>query len=127
MTVSRLKTFLFALGLVPSIATMAQSELRQQEAAHEASPQHYQKLLENEQVLVLKMVLKPGETDNWHYHNNETVYFEQGGTLRIATPNSPDIQVEVPNGHVMWHQAWQHQVSNLGNNDVVAIIVEAKH
>jgi hypothetical protein len=32
----------------------------------------------------------------------------------------------VPDGHVMWHEAWTHQVTNTGSEPVTAIIVEAK-
>lgn len=37
-------------------------------AAHIAAPEQYEVLLENKNVLVLKMVLAPGESDNWHSH-----------------------------------------------------------
>lgn len=94
--------------------------------AHIASPEHYQVLLENEQVLVLKMVLKPGEADRPHRHGNETVYFQQGGQLTIQEDGGQTIVADVPDGHVMWHGAWQHQVRNSGDREVVAIIVEEK-
>ncbi|MCJ8169702.1 hypothetical protein [Atopomonas sediminilitoris] len=94
--------------------------------AHIASPEHYQVLLENERVLVLKMVLKPGDADQPHRHGNETVYFQQGGQLTIQEYGGQTIVADVPDGHVMWHGAWQHQVSNSGDREVVAIIVEEK-
>jgi len=94
--------------------------------AHLASPDQYQLLTENAQVLVLKMVLKPGESDALHSHRNETVYFERGGTLEITQSDGSKLDVEVPNGHVMWHAAWAHQVKNAGKTEVVAIIVEQK-
>lgn len=96
------------------------------QAAHIVSPNHYQVLLENEQVLVLKMVLKPGESDVMHRHHNETVYFQRGGKLTIAETNGTLIEAEIPDGHVMWHKAWSHQVTNSGTTEVVAIIVEQK-
>lgn len=95
-------------------------------AAHIASPEMYQVLLENDQVLVLKMVLKPNQADALHRHQDETVYFEKGGKLRIVTGAGKPLEVEVPDGHVMWHSAWSHQVTNIGNTDVVAVIVESK-
>lgn len=95
-------------------------------SAHLASAEQYELLLENEEVLVLKMVLAPGEADRTHRHNNETVYFERGGELRITEPGGEVVEVTVPDGHVMWHQAWVHQVTNVGDSEVVAIIVESK-
>lgn len=94
-------------------------------AAHVTSPDYYTLLSENEHVLVLKMVLKPGDADTVHSHHNETVYFEKGGKLAI-TVNGKTVEVEVPDGHVMWHEAWTHQVTNIGDTEVVAIIVEQK-
>jgi len=96
------------------------------QAAHIVSPSHYQVLLDNEHVLVLKMVLKPGESDVMHRHHNETVYFERGGKLTIAEINGKLIEAEIPDGHVMWHKAWSHQVTNSGTTEVVAIIVEQR-
>ena len=93
--------------------------------AHIASPKQYALLLENDSVVVLKMVLKPGEADLIHSHRNETVYFQKGGKLRIIE-NGKAIEVEVPDGHVMWHEAWTHQVTNIGSTEVIAVIVEEK-
>ena len=117
------KTALSVLtGLLISLSASAQDY----PAAHVASPDRYQVLEHNDEVLVLKMVLKPGETDAMHRHQNETVYFQQGGKLTIRLPDGKSMDVEVPDGHVMWHEAWAHQVSNSGSTDVIAIIVEDK-
>ena len=90
------------------------------------SPDQYRVLLENDQVLVLEMVLEPGESDRPHDHRDETVYFQKGGSLRITLPGGDAMDVTVPDGHVMWHEAWSHQVTNTGNQPVMAIIVEEK-
>ena len=93
--------------------------------AHVESPKHYTLLLENESVLVLKMTLQPGEEDNWHKHNAETVYFEDGGKAIIKTTDKA-MTLEIPDGYVMWHGEWEHQVKNIGDTTITAIIVEAK-
>ena len=95
------------------------------EPAHIASPNQYELLLENDEVFVLKMTLKPGEQDNWHKHNAETVYFEKGGKAAITTSDK-DTTLEIPDGYVMWHDQWEHQVKNVGNTTITAIIVEKK-
>tara|TARA_Y100000034_G_C6632207_1_gene276034 strand:+ start:31 stop:396 length:366 start_codon:yes stop_codon:yes gene_type:complete len=95
------------------------------EFAHIASPKQYELLLENEEVTVLKMTLKPGEQDNWHKHNAETVYFEKGGKATITT-SEKDMTLEIPDGHVMWHDEWEHKVRNVGDTTITAIIVEKK-
>jgi len=93
--------------------------------AYVASSDIYQVLLENDEVLVLKMVLQPGQGDNWHKHNAETVYFEKGGKATIKTSDK-DMTLEIPDGYVMWHDQWEHQVKNVGNTTITAIIVERK-
>lgn len=75
--------------------------------------------------MVLKMTLKPGEQDNWHKHNAETVYFEKGGKAMITT-NEKDMTLEIPDGYVMWHDQWEHQVKNVGDTTITAIIVEKR-
>ncbi len=116
LLIAALCTFFFAsTGVLASKA----------ESAHIASPKHYQLLFENNEVTVLKMTLKPGEQDNWHKHNAETVYFEQGGKAQITTSDK-EMTLDISDGFVMWHDKWEHQVKNVGNTTITAIIVEKK-
>lgn len=110
-----------ALTVIASVSSAQEFSL-----AHIASPEHYNVVMENEHVLVLKMALKPGESDSAHRHRNETVYFQKGGQLTITEKNGKSFVADVPDGHVMWHEAWAHQVSNTGETEVIAIIVEQK-
>ncbi|WP_462175507.1 cupin domain-containing protein [Pseudoalteromonas gelatinilytica] len=116
MLVSLLSTTLFGTGVAVG---------KSADPAHIASPNQYEVLHENEEVLVLKMTLKPNEQDNWHKHNAETVYFEKGGKATITTAEK-DMTLEIPNGYVMWHDQWEHQVKNVGDTTITAIIVEKK-
>jgi len=113
------------LTLLVSIAPCVVMAEDVHNAAHLVSPEQYSLLFENEHVLVLQMILKPGEADITHSHSNETVYFEKGGQLTIVENSKPFV-VDVPDGHVMWHKAWSHQVTNTGDTVVKAIIVEEK-
>lgn len=113
-------------GLVASMAFASVAVADEAEPAHVASADRYQLLLENDSVLVLKMTLAPGESDNWHKHNAETVYFERGGKARIKTGLGEDIVLDIPDGYVMWHDSWEHQVFNIGDTAISAIIVEQK-
>ena len=113
------------LTLVVAVLSTQVCNAQEVGSAHVTSPQYYQVLLENDNVLVLKMTLAPGESDNWHKHNAETVYFQSGGKATIATAEGVNT-LEIPDGFTMWHDAWEHQVSNVGTTTIVAIIVEAK-
>ena len=92
----------------------------------QVSPSNYRALLDNDEVRVVEMRLKPGEKDEWHSHPNETVYFVTGSKVKIALEDGNVVEAELPDGHVMWHEAWTHQVENVGTRDLKAIIVERK-
>ncbi len=88
------------------------------------SPNNYRVLLENDHVRVLEMILRAGEKDEEHSHPAETVYFIKGGKAKIHLPDGQTMEVDLPDGHVMWHEPWTHRVENAGQSDIRAIIVE---
>ena len=92
----------------------------------ESSPDHYKVLLENEHVRMLEMIIPAGEADNQHSHPDETVYFITGGNAKIVEENGDTMEAELPDGATMWHPAWTHQVTNTGDTEIRAIIVESK-
>lgn len=91
-----------------------------------ASGKHYRELLANEQVRALEMRVAPGESDNTHSHHDETVYFVTGGRVRVHLPDGGSQELEIPDGFVMWHEAWTHRVENIGSSEIHAIIIEAQ-
>ena len=92
----------------------------------QVSPGNYRLLFENDHVRVLEMSLRAGECDETHSHPAETVYFVRGGQARIRLVDGSSAEVDLPDGHVMWHAPWTHQVANLGTTDIRAVIVESK-
>jgi len=118
------KVFIIIFAIFVSRFVTAGADVEKQ--ANIVSPDIYSVLLENENVLVLKMTLKPGQSDLWHKHNAETVYFEQGGSAQIKTAKDKLISLNIPDGYVMWHDQWEHQVTNTGDSTITAIIVERK-
>ena len=91
----------------------------------ESSPDNYKVLLENEHVRMLEMIVPAGASDNEHSHLDETVYFITGGTAKV-TVDGESMEMELPDGATMWHEAWTHQVTNVGDTEIRAIIVESK-
>lgn len=92
----------------------------------QVSPSNYRTLLENERVRVLEMDLGAGQKDVTHSHPDETVYFVRGSKVKIHLPDGQAVEADIPDGHVMWHEAWTHTVENVGSADLKAIIVESK-
>ena len=91
-----------------------------------ASPNNYKLLLEGERGRILEMTLRAGERDEVHSHPSEMVYFITRGKARISVPDGETMEAELPDGAVMEHEAWTHQVENIGTTDIRAIIFEAK-
>ena len=90
------------------------------------SPNNYRVILENDHVRVIEMNLKVGEKDEVHSHPDETVYFVAGSKVKVTLPNGETVEMDPPDGFVMNHGAWTHQVENIGTADLKAIIVESK-
>ena len=89
----------------------------------EVSPTNYKQLFERGKVRVVEMTLKAGESDIEHSHPFEMVYFIKGGKARIHVGNE-SVEADIPDGHLMEHEAWTHRVENIGDSDIHAIIVE---
>ena len=92
----------------------------------EVSPDVCKVLFENDSVRVLEMTLALGQTDVEHSHTDETVIFVKGGSASIAMPDGNSMEAELLDGHIMWHEAWTHTVTNRGDSEIKAIIVESK-
>jgi hypothetical protein len=82
------------------------------------SPDVYTVLFENDAVRVLDMTLPAGQSDIEHSHTDETAYFVKGGNAHIALPDENAMDSELPDGHIMWHEAWAHTVSNTGDTEI---------
>ena len=94
--------------------------------AHEAAPEVYSVMLEDERVRMIEMKLPAGATDGAHGHPSEAVYFLTGGKLKLYLPNDEVVEAEIPDGGVLSNPSWQHTVENVGETDIHAIIVELK-
>ena len=91
-----------------------------------AAPDNYKLLFEYDTRRILEMSLKAGQKDNEHSHPSEVVFFISGGSARISMPDGQSMEAEIPDGHVMAHDAWTHTVENTGDKDIKAIIFETK-
>jgi len=89
-----------------------------------AAADNYKLLSQEGNIRVIEMNLPVGVKDNKHSHHNETVYFIQGSKVRIYLEDGESMEADIPDGHVMHHGPWTHQVENIGDRDVKAIIFE---
>jgi len=91
-----------------------------------AASDNYKLLFEDDEHRVLEMSLGAGAKDNEHSHTSELVYFISGGSVKIHLPGGEIVEADIPDGHVMAHEAWTHSVENTGDSDIKAIIFEVK-
>ena len=88
-----------------------------------AAADNYKLLGQEGNVRVVEMILAPGQKDNVHSHHSETVYFITGSKVKIYVGDEV-MEADIPDGHVMFHGAWTHQVENVGDKTLKAIIFE---
>ena len=93
----------------------------------EVSPDVYKVLLDNEDVKVLEVTFKPGQSDNMHDHYPVTFYLLQGGKAQVTMPDGTVNEREIPSGFT-GHQLEKvrHQVKNIGDSTIKLILVERK-
>lgn len=70
------------------------------------------------------MIVPPGAGDVRHSLPEKTVYFITGGKTKVTTEDGSVAEMELPDGATMWHEAWTHWVTNIGDTDTREIIVE---
>lgn len=90
------------------------------------APQHYQVLLDNDQVRVLQFSLRPGERAPRHSHPAHLTYALTNYEVKIDQADGyPQIEVRNP-GDLNWSGPAQHAVENIGQVDAMALIIELK-
>lgn len=90
------------------------------------NPDVYKVLHEDDRVRILDMTLPVGVTDGMHSHPDEAVYFIAGSKVRIHLPEGEPLEMDVPDGAPLSHEAWTHSVENIGDRAIHAIVVEQK-
>ncbi|MGH7900575.1 MAG: hypothetical protein ACRENZ_02445, partial [Thermodesulfobacteriota bacterium] len=83
------------VNVFPIKTAMAQDVMK-------VAPEHYKMLLENDQVRVLEVRIKPGEKEAMHTHP-ATVHIELVPTkVKIAYPDGKSVILEGHQGEAIW-------------------------
>jgi quercetin dioxygenase-like cupin family protein len=106
--------------------TVEQEPTSMSMAADVVNPNVYSLLHEDERVRILEMNLPAGVNDGMHSHPDEAAYFVTGSRLRIHLPDGESVEMDVPDGAPLSHEAWTHSVENIGDADLKAVVVEIK-
>lgn len=89
-------------------------------------PNGHRILLENDDVRVFEMRLKPGEEAGMHAHPRCVVYALSSARVKMSTPDGTSREVEIRMGDVTWSAGTQHDIENIGTTDDWGIIIELK-
>ena len=92
----------------------------------ELSPKIYKVLLNNENVRVLDIHLKPGDKSPMHSHPNSVLYVLSAGTVRFTGEDGKSNEVKFKSGECTWHPADKHEPQNVGKTEVHALQIELK-
>jgi beta-alanine degradation protein BauB len=85
----------------------------------------YKFLNENDRVRVLEVVFKPGDVAKMHHHPEHVVYALKGGTGRFTSGGKTQ-EMEIKTGSVIFLEAQDHEVKNIGNTTLDLIVMELK-
>lgn len=90
------------------------------------SPQNHKIILENDQVRVLSVRLKPGEKAAMHSHPASVIYYLSNAKVRVTYPDGKTQDRECRKGSAVWAQPVTHAVENIGTTDLLEVQTELK-
>ncbi|MCI4350774.1 MAG: cytoplasmic protein [Thermoplasmata archaeon] len=90
------------------------------------APEHYQVVLENEKVRVLKISYRPFESGAMHSHPDSVVVFLTEMNAYMNYPDGRSEDMVVPAGAAAWVPASTHQPGQKGANRFEAFMIELK-
>lgn len=90
------------------------------------APKNCKVVLENDQVRVIRVVLKPGEKVEMHSHPANIVYFLTGGKAKYTSPDGKTEERESRAGQAVWSEAATHATENVGTTESRVLVIELK-
>ena len=85
----------------------------------------YKLLNENDKVRVLEVVFKRGDVAKMHHHPDHVVYALKGGKASFTSGGKTQ-EMEIKTGSVMFLDAQDHEVKNIGNTTLDLLVMELK-
>ena len=90
------------------------------------APHVYKVLSENDKVRVLEARMKPGAKTELHGHPTHVAVAVTPGKYRFAGADGKTMDAELKAGETMVFEPTEHTTENVGDNEVIAILVEIK-
>lgn len=94
---------------------------------HEAAPNIYTKLFENDRVRVSEIKFAPGDKAPMHHHSfDHFVTVIEGGELTLTAPDGTSKVATAKAGDVIWMSPEDHEAVNTGTTIFRATVSELK-
>lgn len=90
------------------------------------APKNTKVLVDNDQVRVIEVSLKPGEKLPMHSHPANVVYFVTGGKTKTTLADGKVMETEHKAGEATWSEPVTHSNENAGTMATKALVVELK-
>jgi quercetin dioxygenase-like cupin family protein len=113
-------------GLLIAFLLLVASMSAQPQDVVKVSPQTHSVILENAQVRVLDVHVKPGERVAMHSHPAGILYYLSDAKLRITYPDGKTGEREVKAGTAIWSEAVTHAAENIGPTELHEVQTELK-
>lgn len=91
------------------------------------SPDVYKVVAEDERVRVLSVRLAPGELTHLHTHPETVSIMQTGGTVRFTDPTGQTQEVTLSAGEPVLLPATVHTTQNVGDTELLGVLVELKY
>jgi len=113
-------------GLLIAFLLLVAAMSAQPQDVVKVSPETHSILLENAQVRVLDVHVKPGEKVAMHSHPAGILYYLSDATLKITYPDGKTAERAVKAGTAVWSEAVTHAAENIGATELHEVQTELK-
>lgn len=90
------------------------------------APDNYKVTLDNENVRVCNVTVKPGGKVASHSHPDHVVYAISGGKMKFTYPDGKSKDIEIKSGEALFIKAETHQGENTGSTELKMVVFELK-
>lgn len=90
------------------------------------APHVYKTVIDNDQVRVLEVRMKPGDKTDPHAHPAVVAIMLQGGKARFEPSDGEPMELDMPSGEAMYLPATEHTTENVGDTEVHGFLIELK-
>lgn len=90
------------------------------------APENYTLLMENDQVRVFDVRIRPGEKLRLHANGPSVIYVFNDGKLQHTYEDGTSIVTPAVSGALIWDEAETHETMNVGDTDIHSLKIELK-